>query len=128
MSAIDRAMLRAAALVHQFLHRRRSAQGEIFLPDHAWQRAKAALARRDLARGRGWLRAMGHVNQDLIYELGYLRTQIDHVLNVLNRPDHLQPFPSQAEIYRDILALDEEFPEVRVDLKRGYSTAVTERI
>jgi hypothetical protein len=128
MTLSHRTALRAAALVHQRLAHRRHAQRDVFLPETSWARAQGLLRQRDKARGRGWLLAAASVAQDLVYEVGYLRSQIEHVINALDKHADLHPFPSQLEIYQEILALQQEFDQVRLDLKQGYLLAVTERI
>ena len=128
MTLMHRTALRAAALVHQQLAHRRQAQREVFLPDNSWARAQALLRQRDKARERGWLRAAATMAQDLLYEAGYLRSQVERVIAVLDKQADLHPFPSQTEIYLEILALEHEFRDVRLDLKHGYLSVITERI
>jgi hypothetical protein len=106
-------------MVCQQLTLRRRVHGEVYLPEHIWERATAHKRLVDRARERGWLGAAKRVAGDLSYELGYLRSQIDRVISVLDRQTELLPIPCQADVFREILSLPHEFPEVRLDLKLG---------
>jgi hypothetical protein len=128
MTLTHRTAVRAAALVHHQLAHRRQVQRDVFLPDSSWARSQALLRQRDKARQRGWLRAAATMAQELLYEAGYLRSQLDHVIAVLDKQADLHPFPSQAEIYQEILGLTHEFHKVRLDLKQGHLSAITERL
>lgn len=128
MDSHHRTALRAAARVREQLLQRRRIQGDTFLPAHALARADARLRQRDRARNLGWLRAAASLADDLVFDLNCLNSQIEHAIDVLRKHAHLQPIASQAEVYRDIMALDQEFEEVEVDLKQGRLSVVTDEI
>jgi hypothetical protein len=128
MEPNHRIALRAAARVCQQLALRRGLHGDVYLPSHTWARAEALLRQRDRARSLGWLHAAASLAGDLVYDLNLLYSQIERVIDAPQKQAHLQPLPSQSELYRDILALEQEFGEVEMDFKQGQMSVVTEQI
>lgn len=128
MELTQRIALRAAARVRQQLVARRGLQGDVYLPHNIWSQAVNRLNQHDRARHLGWQRAAASLSEDLEFDLHCLRRQIEHVLDVLHKRAHLQPIPSQAELLREILALEQEFDEIELDLKQGHLSVVTQEI
>jgi hypothetical protein len=128
MRPYEQITVRAAAIIHEQLGRRRLAEADVYLPHHAWSTVAELLRKRDLARGRGWNRAAIKLSEDLRWHLTNLRDQLDRVREALDQNARLQPSPSYATLCAEIAALSEEFEDVTIDLKRRQLSVTTEPV
>jgi hypothetical protein len=127
MNTQQRLRLRAADAIHQAV-RRLARRPAFFLPEAAWEACRRLVRLIDKAKQRGWTRASQKVQQRLspqaaecIDELVQGRTQLEHVpsaTRILN----------EREIFADLLALDDEFEEVQIDVRKSTVWANTDRI
>ena len=98
------------------------------LPESAWSDCQAQFRRIRKAQSHHWEGAVRVSRRDARDALTQLLIGIEGSRNAID-PDRNAPVVmSAAEIYRDLISLDDEFPEVRCDLDRGHLSAVTDPI
>jgi hypothetical protein len=122
-----RTILRATGSICEQLAKRRAASSDK-LPWSDWRAVDNCLRKRDLARRRGWLLAAAQINQGLKWQLRSLACNIETAAKAVEFQVNQPSIPSQSDIYRDIIALEREFEEVRIDLKQNLLVVVTEPI
>ena len=109
-------LLRASARIREHLVQQSSRSKWIQLPDDRLSDCLRLVRLLDQVSGRGWQAATTELEQRLEYELRTLRGQLDGALSQLQyRPTPL--IASQREIFEDLMAMDQEFLDVEVDLK-----------
>ncbi len=122
-----RPRLRAAASIQQRLTAHQPQPETISLPDGTWQECQRLARKIRKADAHGWFRASRKLRERLPVVLRTLRDRIDEVLQQL--PAVADPFAgSQRQIYDDLLALEQEFCDVRIDSKQQQMQVTTESI
>lgn len=119
--------LRAAQLLRDNLLQLRCCDARADLPEQLWMRLLHLSRKVERARDRGWISAARRLTDDLRGELRVLQGRL---LTTSNRLDsHADAkVPGEREIFREILALEEEFDQVEADLKTQEVFVTTEPI
>ncbi|MBN2128598.1 MAG: hypothetical protein JW741_03845 [Sedimentisphaerales bacterium] len=127
MNKPKRWALRAAACIRQSLANVHSSRPSLAFPETAWSQC-ARLARQiDKAAGRGWTLAARRLRGELAYSIGTCRRHLEQVACELDGNDIPPRLPTPREVFRDLIALEDEFDEVRWD-RKGILSAVTEPV
>jgi len=119
---------RAARRIHDALITLRSDLPGDLLPRAAVQRLDAIVRRLQFAHDHRWSRGLAEHTRDYDRECRSLIEHLRHRQQALREFLQQRPLLPVHEIWRDLLALGEEFPEVECDLKKGTLTVVTEDI
>jgi hypothetical protein len=82
----------------------------------------------DIARHRGWHAAARQLNADLAYEVEYCRQRLGEFARQLQQQTIPKNLPTESDIFRDIMAVYDEFPEKEVDLQSGEISVTTDPI
>jgi len=124
----QRTALRAAVLIHQQRTTCLAPGDAIYLPQHSWQNIGRLRRQIERAAGRGWLRAAQTLARDLVDSLRYLTRELENAARAIET--HLRPvnLSTPAEIFRDLLAIRQEFDEVTIDLATHEICVTTEPI
>ena len=120
--------LRAAVLIHEQLAGDKRQEMPISLPDYSWNKIQQLRRQIDLASRRGWHRAAARLTEDLAGAMDGCRRELENVLRVLQSHQRQRHVASASEIYRDILALADEFEAVDIDLGEHELSVTTDRI
>jgi hypothetical protein len=128
MNHCNKTALRAAILIHG----QQTASGQpldgIYLPDCIWATVHDLLRRITRAREHGWHAAAARLIKDLDYPLNDCQRYVDIAIQRLAEDGRPRKISAPGDIYRDILALYEEFEEVDIDLQKHELSVTTDRI
>lgn len=117
MDRQQRQMLRIAAAIHDRYVCQQHNDIPIELPDDAWRYCLELVRQIDRAGRHGWHGAAGRLRRELAGRLDLFRSGLKGVLQRLQSPQNRPSFASVQDIYRDILALHDEFDDVSWDLR-----------
>jgi len=98
------------------------------LPGGGWERLRSTVWRHRQVEVRGWQVAANSLLDYLDYQVGLLMTELKHFRDQLPSTARPPRIASPGQILADLLALEQEFESVRIDLKEGTITAQTEPI
>ncbi len=115
MQREQKQLLRAAARIHAGLVRRRC-NPQWSLPLEAWNDLATLAGQIELARRRGWSRAAEVRMDDMAYSVESLQRRLGTMANEIRTQTDSRPLAVAADIYRDMVALHDEFEEVTCDL------------
>ena len=128
MDPINKTAMRAAMLIHEQLADGKRQDPSIHLPEYAWNNLQQIRRQIELARQHGWHAAASKLTEDVAGALEDCRRELDIAAQALQfRPTECQA-SSASDIYRDIMALYNEFEEVEIDLKEHELSVTTDRI
>lgn len=124
----QRTALRASLLIHQHRATCLAPGDAIYLPQHSWQNIVRLKRQIERAASRGWRSAAQSLARDLADSLRYMSRELENAARTIET--HLQPvnLSTPSEIFRDLLAIHQEFDEVTIDLKTHEICATTDRI
>ncbi len=125
---LDRPLWMAARRIHGRLVKDREWLAESMLPESAWSDCQAQFRRIRKALSHHWEGAVRVLRRDARDALTQMLIGIENSRNAIDPERNISVAMSTAEIYRDLLSLYDEFPEVRCDLGRGHLSAVTDPI
>ena len=128
MDAINKTALRAAVLIHEQLSGGTRHALPIYLPDYSWNNIQRLRRQIDRARQRGWHGAAKRLTEDLASAMDDCRRELENAARTLQSCRPEQHASSASDIYRDILALYDEFDEVNIDLDEHTLSVTTDRI
>lgn len=128
MNPFDKETLRAACHIRRGLEKARQDYRPLQLPFQAWGELQGLVTKVQRARARGWHAAAGRCLERFLRQADRLQWQLGYFLTDLRRQTSPRRLPPDSEIYRDIVALKEEFPEVTVDLQAHTLSVETEPI
>jgi len=98
------------------------------LPFQAWWHCDRLIRKRQQAQRRGWDLAVLKLEQDLKTGVTQLIQQLTALHQVLMSDSLQQQNSSVGELYAELLALEEEFGEVKLDLRAQSISVITEPI
>jgi len=128
MIATNKALTRAAVLIHAQSVSSNRPECSLYLPTHAWARIQQFQRQIGLARRRGWHGAAARLTKDLVSALNACRGGLEDSLRQLpSRPAEGRRC-SALDIYRDLAALKDEFQQLDIDLKQHELAVTTDRI
>jgi hypothetical protein len=122
----ERALLRVANAVSAQLTRTETPR--VDLPDYRWAGIQRSLRRANVCRLRGWHVAAARVLDGLRWQMVSLGSQLEKLAVSLAPPAQIVCPASTHDVYRDLLALREEFGDVACDLKAGTVSITTEPV
>jgi hypothetical protein len=120
--------VRAAVLIAEHAAKRSTPTDAIRLPEYSWQqvlRLKQLLVQ---AEKRGWQRAQKALFRDLARTLRHFRHELESAVQQVET--HRKP-PygiNPSEVYQDILALQQEFDDLEIDLANHELAVTTDTI
>ena len=117
-------LLRAAAKIHQGLVRRRRSP-EWWLPTDAWGEVVKLAGQIELARKRGWERAAASQSENLAWAAETCKSRLTDLASQVRRSAACHPLATIPDIFRDLLALRDEFEEVSCDHEDHHLWATT---
>ncbi len=124
---LARTRIRAALRIHDRLTRAdESALADV--PTAEWDRFVEQARRLREVRDRGWDGAVRTLLPDVRHFLRRLRDRLDEWLDPLPVERTSPRFASVQDIHADLVALEEEFPNVEIDLRANALSAITEPI
>ncbi len=119
----------AAIVLHERLVGKRQVVNAICLPAYAWENILKTHRQIETARKRNWQGAARRLCEDLSIELSDCRRQLDELCRKLDdtgrSSDH---HVSASDIYRDLVALEDEVESLEVDLNAKVISVTTEAI
>ena len=128
MDPINKTALRAAVLIHEQLAGLQGQNVPICLPTYYWASAEKLQRGIDLALQRGWHQAAKRLTEDLAGTLEGCRRELESALRAIQSHSVERRGCSASDIYRDILALENEFDEVDIELAEHKLSVTTDRI
>jgi hypothetical protein len=118
MERMHKTALRAAVLIRGQLAAPRLPGATLPLPQYAWNAAQQLQRQIERAQQRGWLRAAARLTEDLSSTLDDCRRGLERALGDIQSQPDPSPVPPAADIYRELLALQDEFEETAIDLEQ----------
>lgn len=128
MTPFNKPAMRAASQIHTQLAENPRHGRRLYLPEYSWSSIQQIQRRIDLARRQGWHRAAARLTEELAYPLNNCRRELDNACRMLQSNSAQCRVSSVSDIYRDILALNDEFENVEIDLKKHTLSATTDCI
>jgi len=126
MSSIRKQLLRTAVTVHQRLLPNTQNYETVKLPP--WESVSRLARQLDTASCRGWYRAAARLKQDLVHEMNSLCQRVANVVAELASASNSVRQLSAADVYADLVALEEEFEKVIWDRECQQLRVTTEPI
>jgi len=123
-----RILLRAAQRIHEHLVHRQQYEQPVALPEVLWRQLHLSVQRLSLAQERGWRAAAARLTTDVDGSLARLMRPLEDCRQRVRSTSHPSWTPSTREIFQDLVVLDEEFEEVRCNLKERALSVVTDSI
>ena len=115
---------RAAVSIHTHLQQTSSRPTPPELPEAAWQACQRQLALWESADAKKWPAACQSCRQQLVSALQDLQRQSEHLERELTEPSG--SVASVRNIYADLIALRQEFSEVRISLQHQEVLVTTD--
>ena len=128
MNDRKRIALRAAASICSSLVERQARGPKPAMPETAWSEC-ARLARHvEKADMHGWHLAGRRIREQLAHAAAVCRGRVEQFERECEMGRHQDVVPTQRQLFLDLIALEDEFDEVRYNLKRRRLSVVTEAI
>jgi hypothetical protein len=124
---IDRLLWRAATQIHTQLEQAYRSHRDTEPPVTAWQELLRVYALREEARAQGWRVAAHHLNQEASHAISDLTWRLE-TLRRETLPQAPPRLPSLGDVYRDLIALEDEFVEVHCHLRQRLLSVDTDPI
>ena len=128
MTATIKAAMRAAVLIHEHVTGSKSQDAPLCLPEYSWNNIQRIRQQIDAARQHGWHRAASRLTEDLANTLDDCRRELENAHRALQSHRAERQVCSASDIYRDILALYDEFEDVDIDLVKHELSFTTDHI
>ena len=113
MNKHKRDMLRAAVLIHGQLASRDRPASSVSLPDYAWTAIRRLHGQIARAARLGWDGAARRLGREMAGALRRLQADLEATRHTIESHTAPSTIPSASEIYRDLMALQEEFERSR---------------
>lgn len=127
MDAFQRKTARAAVMIYEQALRADRPTPRLRLPHYAWSTIPTFQRQIELAIQRGWNHAAKAATQSLIEALEECRRDLGDVIRTVQPKQPRLP-ASPGDIYRDLVALADEFEDVEIDLQEETISVTTDRI
>jgi hypothetical protein len=127
MDKSQKLFTRAAAQIHQVLGQRLR-HADRSLPTDAWEELQALARKVGIASQHGWDRAAASLVQEMAWAADSCQSRLAALGRELRTDSTRKPPVTEGEIYRDLLALEEEFEQVSCDFDEQEVRATTEPI
>ena len=126
--SFDRLLWRAADQIHDRLNPGNLPLTDLLVPETSWSHWQVCLHRISRARNRRWTGAVETVRQQALETLTELRARLEDCRNALTLHSDKVGVSSVGDIYRDLVALRDEFPQVAVEFSNGSVSVTTEPV
>lgn len=121
--------VQAAILLHEQLIGKPPRNEAVYLPTYGWNSLQGLQRRIEMARARGWHAAVKRLQEDLADALSDFRRQLEVPLRQLQATSRVPcRKASITDIYRDLMALEQEFEDFKLDLSDKELTVTTDAI
>ena len=127
MNKHQRLAVHAAARVRQSMNMMHGGRPSLGLPETAWSQCARLVRQIDKAVQRGWHRAACRLRRELGCAIGTCRRRLEQVAGELEGDEPHQKLPTQRDLFQELVALEDEFDEVRLERKNPLSV-VTEPV
>ncbi|REJ86633.1 MAG: hypothetical protein DWQ34_27055 [Planctomycetota bacterium] len=124
----DRTLLRAALQIHDSLCQSQHGPHVVQLPESVWTHAVDGQRRLQIAQSRDWSGAVRTLVRRLQTTLVCLQTELDIQNRKLAEHPPRTAVPPVPEILGDLTALQDEFDDVEIDLRRRAVCARTDPV
>jgi hypothetical protein len=121
-------LVRLAVAMHAQLEASRQTVRVAELPAERWRRCESLVGNVRRAELRGWRLAAEQLRHDLRCALRSLEMELEGLTDRLDAAPKAAPLNSVGDVYRDIVALETEFEEIRSDLRARTLAVITESI
>jgi hypothetical protein len=121
-------LLRAAERISSHLHRLKAASISVELPDGDWTQCQSLMRQVDLCTTRNWHHAAAVLTDRLERSLECCSDRLREISRQVSASGRLLPPQTVREIFRDLLALSDEFEDVKVDRSNQTLSVTTEPI
>ena len=128
MKPIDRPLLRGAVALQVHLKADPCGKQQVVLPIDDWNACQTLVGKLERCRAGGWQLAARRLEEELREGVSELASRLQAVKDSLMAADLERPRPAIVDIYRDLMALDDEFSDVYCDLTQQIVCATTEPI
>ena len=119
---------RAAARIHDHLLRPNQPNLTAQLPQERWDEVRRIAERLRLVLARGWFVAAQHVLEDVDYTLRILRRELENFQTDLPAAVRPQGVAVPREMAADLIALEQEFEQVTIDLEEEKISVLTDAL
>jgi hypothetical protein len=122
-------MVEAAMLLHEQLLGNALRRESVYLPNYGWDCIQKLQRQIQMARARGWHAALKRLHEDLSEALSDFRRQLDMPIQQLQTTSRFPRRKATAtDIYCDLLALEQEFEDYRLDVDEKKLSITTDII
>ena len=128
MNAIEREALRAAVLIHENVTAPCPPRGPLYLPEQQWNEVHRLHRLLQLAHHRRLQLAAKRLTVDLADTLEQMQRVLGWTITGLEARKAPERIAAAADLYRDILALHDEFDSVDINAKEHTLRVTTGRI
>jgi hypothetical protein len=128
MNAIEREALRAAVLIREHVVAPCPPRRPIQLSHYHWNEAQRLQRQIEQAHRRGWYRAAESLTTDLARMLENFQRELGWAIDGLKAHKAPERIAPAADLYRDILALHDEFDRMEINVKEHTLRVTTDRI
>ena len=125
MERYNRAYLRFADRFCQSISCKPSDTSDLDPPTESWHQVADCFRRLRLARERGWQAPTAELTRRLQAECRYLINRLQSAVERANALLTSRPRPRVSDVFRELVALDEEFDEVECDVAKGTLAVTT---
>jgi hypothetical protein len=126
MSTINKRLWRLAAAIHAEFEAHGVRRRLIELPTSTWDRCASLVRRIRRSELRGWHLAAYGLSMELRYVLPSVESQLASIASDLPSRTAHETAAKTSDIYRDLVALTDEFEEVNYDRHAGWLSVTTE--
>ncbi len=127
MNDYQRLAVHVAARTRQSMTMRHGGSPSLGLPETAWSQCSRLVRQIDKAVQGGWHQAARRLRVELACAIGTCRRRLEQVGWELEGESPHQKLPTQRELFEELIALEGEFDEVRLE-RKGALSVVTEPI
>jgi hypothetical protein len=125
----NKTYLRLAVAIHERLVCREQSNGHCYLPEATWERCQTFARRVNRAQRRGWRLAAARCERDLRATIDRLQGELAGIAQGLaNRNFNNGRYATIEDLYRDMVALHEEFVDVSWDWRAKTLSVTTDPI
>jgi hypothetical protein len=126
--SFDHLLWKAADRIHDRLNTDNLSLTELLSPETSWCDWQVCLRRIGRARNRKWNGAVETVRQQALKALTELRAQLESCRSLLTLNTDGVGVSSVGDIYRDLVAVRDEFPQVAAEFSNGSVSVTTDPI
>src|SRR5262249_34119131 len=115
MDTNQKMLLRTAERISSHLQRLSAAPIQVELPDADWAQCRSLIRQIDLCANRNWAHAADLLKDRLEPALERCSDRLREIAREVSGVERLAPLQSVREIFKDLVALSDEFEDVTID-------------